>query len=217
MKFALSYSGGKDSVLALKKALDLGHEPAALLTTFDEAKGNSHFHRIPRELLVQAAAALNIPLRLIITEGERYTADFELALTRLKQEGVSMVVFGDIDIDEHRSWCTRRCENTGLEAFFPLWQIPRHEVVSEFIDTGFQALITALDTQRLDASFLGRVLSHEVIKTMAVQGVDVCGEAGEFHTFVVGGPLFQVPVRWRSQEPIASGHHLFLPLISQGE
>lgn len=212
MKFALSYSGGKDSMLALYRAIGLGHEPVALITTYNEKRQNSHFHEIPFTLLEQAADSLGIPLILIKTEGERYAQDFENCLAGLKDQGVELCVFGDIDLEEHFTWCNDRCVAVGINSLFPLRYENRRSLVEEFIDAGFYSVITVVDTQRMKADYLGAVLTHAVIDRLEADGVDVCGENGEYHSFVFDGPLFRVPVGFDPGLIKQTGNHAFLPL-----
>ena len=216
MKFALSYSGGKDSMLALYRAIKLGHEPVALITTYNEKRQNSHFHEIPFALLEQAAKSLGIPLILIKTEGERYAQDFENCLADLKEKGIELCVFGDIDLEEHFTWCNERCVNVGIKSLFPLRYENRRSLVEEFIDAGFYSIITVLDTERMREDYLGQVLAHDVIDRLEADGVDVCGESGEYHSFVFDGPLFQIPVEFTPGKIKRVGNHAFLPLAKKG-
>lgn len=216
MKFALSYSGGKDSVLALYRAIGLGHVPVALITTYNEKRQNSHFHQIPFGLLHQAADSLGIPLILIKTEGDQYAPDFESCLTDLKDQGVELCVFGDIDLEEHFTWCNDRCVKVGINSLFPLRYGNRRALVEEFIDAGFQSIITVVDTNRMNAAYLGQVLSHAVIDRLDADGVDVCGENGEYHSFVFAGPLFKTPVRFSQGVVTQDDKYAFLPLQDQG-
>lgn len=212
MKFVLSYSGGKDSVLAMKRAMDLGHEPLVLLTTVPPGEAESHFHRLPLELLAEAARSLGVPLDVLRTQGEAYARDFEGALLKWKDQGAQMVVFGDIDLEEHLAWCSARCEAVGMNPLFPHWGKPRAEVAAEFIREGFVSLITVVNTDKMDQRHLGRDFTAAVVAELAAEGVDVCGESGEFHTFVVDGPLFSHRIRPGIQGVEQAGHYRWLKL-----
>ncbi|MDR0877179.1 MAG: adenine nucleotide alpha hydrolase, partial [Treponema sp.] len=156
LPFAASYSGGKDSALALYRAVKNGGEPVSLLTTYNESAGRSWFHGVPAELLDTVSELMGIPLERVVTgEGDGYARDFEAALIRLRERGVRACVFGDIDIQLHYDWCASRCEAAGLESRFPLWNGSRRELVYELIDSGFKAVITIVDSSRLDEKFLG--------------------------------------------------------------
>ena len=212
MKFVLSYSGGKDSVLAMKRAMDLGHEPLVLLTTVPPGEDESHFHRLPLELLDQAARSLGVPLEVLRTQGEAYAGDFEGALRRWKEHGAELVVFGDIDLEEHLTWCTARCEAAGLTPLFPHWGKPRDQVAREFISDGFVSLITVINTDKMDQRHLGREFTADVVAELEQAGVDVCGEGGEFHTFVVDGPHFSRRIRPRIRGIDQAGPYRWLKL-----
>lgn len=212
MRFVCSYSGGKDSVLALYRAILAGHEPAALLVTCDVENQRSWFHNIPYALLKDAADALRIPLLRVETRGDQYAGDFERALRNCRAEGAEMCVFGDIDIQEHYDWCDERCANTGMESCFPLWGEPRAAPVSAFLDAGFSAIITVVDTSRMSAGYVGQALSPPLLGRLAGEGVDVSGEQGEYHTFVYDGPLFARKVAFTAGEPQYQGHHIRVPI-----
>ena len=121
-KFVMSYSCGKDSTLALYRMIKNGHKPVALLITVDKKVLRSWFHGVPESLLQEVSKSLNIPLLLVKCEGEEYKAAFNKALNKAKNElGAEACVFGDIDLEAHRVWCTDRCDEANMEAIFPLW------------------------------------------------------------------------------------------------
>ncbi|WP_059369278.1 diphthine--ammonia ligase [Treponema endosymbiont of Eucomonympha sp.] len=211
--FAASYSGGKDSALALYRAIRSGHKPFCLLTTYNEGAGRSWFHGIPAEALAQVAESAGIPLELVKAgEGDGYARDFEAALSRLAERGAHACVFGDIDVQEHRDWCASRCSAAGLESLFPLWNGDRRELVRELNDAGFKAVITIVDTSRLSERFLGRTLTREAAEEIAAEGADACGENGEYHTFVCDGPLFREPLRCTFGKALRRGAYAILPV-----
>lgn len=214
MKFAASYSGGKDGALALYRAIKNGHEPACLLTTYNEKAGRSWFHGVPTEVLNKVSALTGIPLELVRTgESDDYGRDFETALARLKeQRGVQACVFGDIDLQLHYDWDISRCKTAGVEGLFPLWNGDRRELVHELIDTGFKAVITIVDTTHLGEKFLGKTLTKELAEEIAAEGADICGENGEYHSFVYDGPLFREPVDYKLGEIIRQDKYSILPI-----
>ena len=212
-RFVLSYSGGKESILSLYHAQKAGLTPVALLTTFRTDHDASHFHGISEAVLQRASAALETPLCLVKTSGADYEANFTKALVDAKAEGASACVFGDIDIEGHRLWCTALCEKIGLEPLFPLWGRARHEVVSELIDLGFRANIATIDRNFLTTDFLGKVLTHALCDEIAASGADVCGENGEYHTFVSDGPIFRHPVAFTFGEIRETDHYSTLSLF----
>ena len=212
-KFTASYSGGKDSVLAVYRAIRQGYEAAELVTTYNTDKNRSWFHGIPETVLESVSDSLGIPVRLIKTAGEDYAKNFEKALLRAKELGTEICVFGDIDIEDHHAWCSKRCRNVGIEPLFPLWGEDRKKLVYEFIDSGFIANITVIDTSRMSADFLGQTLTRETVDCIAAQGADICGENGEYHTFVSAGPIFNKPIAFSFGEKMLVDGYAVLPII----
>jgi uncharacterized protein (TIGR00290 family) len=211
-KFTASYSGGKDSVLAIYRAIGQGYEPLELITTYNIDENRSWFHGIPETVLESVSASLNIPVRLIKTAGKDYAQNFEEALLRSKKLGAEICVFGDIDIEDHKHWCSERCRNTGLDPLFPLWGEDRKKLVYEFVDSGFTANITVIDTRRMSDGFLGKTLTRETADCIAAQGADICGENGEYHTFVSAGPIFRKPIEFFFGEKIIRNGYAVLPI-----
>ena len=211
-KFVASYSGGKDSVLAVYRALNAGLLPLGLMTTYDPGAGRSWFHGISESLLKRAAASLSIPLFLLKTSGGQYEENFEKALTEVKTHGAEVCVFGDIDIEEHLGWCTRRCENTGLTPYFPLLEDNREKLIYEFLDAGFSAVITVVNTVLLQRDFIGELLTREIVEAIKKKGADVCGENGEYHTFVFDGPVFTNKVAFSVKQSIERDGYAMLDL-----
>lgn len=209
-KVVISFSGGKDSVLSLHKAISLGYEPIALMTTINKNKGDSWFHDISSDLLKQVSLAINIPLLLVECSGENYENTFEIALKNMKNLGAEACIFGDIDIAHHREWGEIRCKNTGLEAIFPLWQENRETLVKEFIDLGYKAIIKKVNLKNMNVDFLGKTLSHKLLEEIKATGSDVCGENGEYHTFVYDGPIFSKEIPLKNTEDIINENTLVL-------
>lgn len=209
-KVVISFSGGKDSVLSLHKAISLGYEPIALMTTINKNKGDSWFHDISSDLLKQVSLAINIPLLLVECSGENYENTFEIALKNMKNLGAEACIFGDIDIAHHREWGETRCKNTGLEAIFPLWQENRETLVKEFIDLGYKAIIKKVNLKNMNVDFLGKTLSHKLLEEIKATGSDVCGENGEYHTFVYDGPIFSKEIPLKNTGDIINENTLVL-------
>lgn len=211
-KFVASYSGGKDSTLAIYRAIKQGLEPVELFTTFNTDRGLSWFHSIPRQLLNKISMELNIPISLLETTGEQYKDNFEAYLKSAKEKGAEVCVFGDIDLDEHLQWCTERCIAAGIEAYFPLWKESRESLVYEFIDSGFKTIITVVDTSRLSENFVGKILTKKVAADIENAGADICGENGEYHTFVYDGPLFKKAVEFKTDNKIKYDKYVIMPI-----
>ena len=195
--FVISYSGGKDSALALYRAIRQGMTPVGMITTYNTGRDRSWFHGIPRDLLEDVSRAMDIPLTLIPIAGGEYEEKFLEVLISFRERGVNTCVFGDIDIPSHLQWGMDICRKAGMEACFPLWQEPREALVRETVRAGFIANITVVNTDMLSDSHLGRVLTEEEMAAIAAEGADICGENGEYHTFVSDGPIFREPVAFR--------------------
>lgn len=207
MRFALSYSGGKDSALSLYKLVQQGHTPVALITTINSEQQRSWFHGIPQQLLQDVADSMQIPLIVCDSTPKDYTESLEAALGKAKKLGAEACAFGDIDIDDHKTWNDQRCANQGLECLLPLWKMDREAAIQEMLDAGFKALIKIVDSSILDESFLGETLTASLVQDIKAAGADACGENGEYHTFVYDGPLFSKPVAFKRGEIIDLGTH----------
>ncbi|WP_303006255.1 diphthine--ammonia ligase [Romboutsia ilealis] len=190
-KFIMSFSGGKDSILALYRMIKKGYEPIALLTTVKKNQEKSWTHGLGKEFLHRISKSLDIPLLLVECDVNEYERKFEEALIKAKDMGATMCVFGDIDIELHKKWDVDRCKNAGIKAELPLWQQNREDLVYEFIDSGFTTIINKVNLKYMGIEFLGKELNREIIDGIKSTGSDACGENGEYHTFVVDGPLFK--------------------------
>jgi uncharacterized protein (TIGR00290 family) len=194
-KAILSWSGGKDSALALYEIQQAGdYEIKALLTTITEAYDRSSMHGIRRILIEQQADALGIPLERVllspVSSNEEYDSRMREFLERHKREGVSAVVFGDIFLEDVRKYREERLASVGMKGIFPLWGRDTTELARTFTQLGFKAVITCVDTEQLDRSYAGRAFDDEMLASLPT-GVDPCGENGELHSFVYDGPIFK--------------------------
>jgi uncharacterized protein (TIGR00290 family) len=192
--FFCSWSGGKDSCLALYRAMKQGGVPRFLLTTMHEAGDRSRGHGVPLGVIEAQADSLDLPLRVRSTSWENYEKNFSSELRGIKDRGVTAGVFGDIDVEDHREWVERVCADQGMEAFLPLWGGSRDSLLDEFLGAGFSAVIVAVREGLLGREYLGRVLGPDLVNELREEGVDVSGENGEYHTLVTDGPLFSRPV-----------------------
>lgn len=194
MKFVMSFSGGKDSMLALHKMIEEGHEAVGLLVMYSETADRSWVHGLDNEMLEAISRGLEIPLICCHADGETYAEDMERCLREAKALGAEGCAFGDIDIAEHRAWDEERCAAVGMKAFLPLWGCDRTENVREVIRLGYRCVIKCVRRSVLPESLPGQVLDENVLAQMEPYGIDLCGENGEYHTVVTDGPLFKHPV-----------------------
>ncbi len=196
-KFCMSYSCGKDSTLALYRLIQNGFTPVALIIAVNRNNGRSWFHNIEDNLINELSKQINIPVIKAQGCGDTYREKFIEALNEARDLGASFCAFGDIDLQEHRDWCEETAKGANLEAVFPLWKNDRKAVVMEFIDSGFKAVIkTVTKTHGVSPGFLNQTLSTDIVTQFEILGIDVCGENGEYHTFVYDGPIFTKPVEF---------------------
>lgn len=207
MKKALfNWSGGKDSTLALHRVLqDERYEIVGLLTSINEAKQRVSMHGVRRALLEEQARQVGLELHpLILPEYigmEEYNAFMQRTLTGHKREGIRTCIFGDIFLEDLKSYREEQLQKIGLEAVFPLWQQPTEALAREFIEAGFKAVIVSVNGSKLDQSFTGREYDEILLNDLPDE-VDPCGEYGEFHTFVYDGPIFEEPVSFTKGEVV---------------
>lgn len=210
MKFAMSYSCGKDSTLALHKMIAQGHVPAALVVMVNEAEERSYFHGADCAMLEQYSRALDIPMILCPAKGETYAAAFEEGLAKAKRLGAEAACFGDIDIEQNRQWEADRCGAVGLIPHFPLWQNGRENNVDKLIALGYRCLIKSVNTTVLPSSLLGKCLDADAVSIMKHAGIDICGENGEYHTLAIDGPIFRQPLRFSTGEILQFGDYAII-------
>ncbi len=189
-----SFSGGKDSCLALWRARqDPELDVRALLVMFDESGERSRSHALPSAIVAKQADALGLELVIRSASWKTYEQVFVDALKELRTAGFEVAVFGDIDLEAHRAWEEKVCAAAGMSARLPLWQTDRNALVSEVLDVGFRARVVCVDSRYLSDDFCGREYDASFIRDLP-PGVDACGENGEFHTLVYDGPGFVRPV-----------------------
>ncbi|HEX6509373.1 MAG TPA: diphthine--ammonia ligase [Chloroflexota bacterium] len=195
MRYALSFSGGKDSMLALHRAVNAGYDVACLFNIYEGSSGRVRFHGIRAPLIAAQAAAIDIPLVQDHTHPDDYETVFLRLLDRLRDEGIRGIIFGNIHLADLRAWYEERVTGRGLEHVEPLWEDPPATLVREVIDRGYRPRLVSVDLARTPEAWLGRVLDHALLDEMAAYPeIDACGECGEYHTFVESGPLFRRPL-----------------------
>lgn len=213
-KAFVSWSGGKDSALAYYNAMkNNGMKMTCLLNMLSENGTHSRSHHLSIAVLKAQAKAMGIPIVQRQATWGGYEEEFKKALLIFKEEGVQAGIFGDIDVQEHRDWVERACGGSGLEAIEPLWRRPRESLMDEFIAVGFKAVIVAVKLEYMGSQWLGRQLDRQFIEDMKrLPGVDLCGENGEYHTFVYDGPIFKNPVNFIAGKKHLRREHCFLEI-----
>lgn len=208
--FFCSWSGGKDSCLALYEAIQNGGVPKALLTMLTEDGGRSRSHGLPVTLIKRQAAALGMPLVVQESSWDSYEDNFVSIIGDFKKAGIEYGVFGDIDLDAHLEWVERVCSSVAMQPYEPLWKRQRRSILNEFLQLGFRAVIIAVKQGVLSKTFLGRILDQEVIADMEKEGIDPSGEQGEYHTMVTEGPTFSSPIHLVTKEVFSRDGYCFL-------
>ncbi|MCB1138734.1 MAG: adenine nucleotide alpha hydrolase [Leptospiraceae bacterium] len=203
----LNWSGGKDSCLALYDAKQSGDwDVRALLTTFQEDSSGqedrvSH-HEVPAHLMKAQAASLGLPLDEIYLPdqpaNDHYEGLMRRALNLWTDRGIRNAIFGDIFLQDLRTYREQKLSMAGWTAHFPLWQQNTRDLAHRFIDLGFRAKVVSVDGQKLHRDYCGREFDRDFLNDLPAEA-DPCGEYGEFHTFVYDGPIFSAPVPFATQ------------------
>ena len=203
-KALFNWSSGKDSALALYKVLrNSDFEITCLLTSVNQEFQRISMHGVRVELLEQQAESIGIPLEIMqipeMPTMEVYENVMTETLTKLKNQGVTHSIFGDILLEDLRKYREDQLSKMDLEAVFPLWQIPTIDLIQELIGLGFKTIVVCVNERFLDKSFVGRIIDQDFINDLP-ENVDVCGENGEFHTFTFDGPIFSKPINFEIGE-----------------
>ncbi len=205
-RILVGWSGGKDSAMALyelKKMDNIGI--AALLTTVTEGYDRISMHGVRRRLLALQADALGYPLEEIpipqACTNEIYERRMQDTLQKYQDMGITAAAFGDLFLEEVRSYRLERMGRIGMRCIFPVWKRPTAEFAKEFIGLGFRAVVVCVDTKAIGQEFAGREYDGDFLNDLPVQA-DPCGENGEFHTFVYDGPIFSRPVPVQKGEKV---------------
>ncbi len=214
MKAFISWSGGKDTSLAFYRAKNLGKVEIKYLLNMATEDGNrSRSHGIGSDLLRAQAEAIGLSIIQRKTSWKNYEEEFKKAVYNLEKNGIEAGIFGDIDLQEHRDWVERVCKEINIKPILPLWKEKRIKLLNEFIDVGFKAIIVATNSEFLDKDWLGREIDGSFIDDLkALLNVDLCGERGEYHTFVYDGPIFKNTIEFTAGEKVLKDKHWFLKL-----
>ena len=197
IRVAVSWSGGKESSLACYKAILNGYEVSYLLN-FISYNGRCMFHGLDSALMIAQSRAIGIPIIQWRTSWSTYEREFKSALRKLREMGVKGIVFGDIhEIPGHEGWVDRICNEMGIDPIKPLWGCDPMHVLLDFINEGFEATVVMVKAGLLTEEWLGRRVDKIfMLNLMRFRGkIDPCGELGEYHTYVMDGPIFKRRIR----------------------
>lgn len=215
----LSWSGGKDSCMALYALMqDPDCRVRALITTVTEDFDRISMHGVRRSLLRQQAERLGIPLREVtISKGAgnaEYEAQMAATLGEFSRQGIVTCAFGDLFLEDIRAYRDRQLSALGMRGLYPVWGRDTRALIDEFIAQGFKTAVVCVDPNRLSSEFVGRVIDEDFLAELP-EGVDPCGENGEFHTFVFDGPIFSSPVDFSFGEIVCRDGFWFCDLVPQ--
>lgn len=219
----LSWSGGKDSSLALAALrADDRYVVVGLLTGITSSYDRVSIHGVRRELVEAQAAEIGVPLFEVTLEptssNVAYEAAFLAALDHIREvvPDVELIAFGDLYLEEVRTYREQLLRSTGFEPLFPLWGCETARLAADFIARGFRAVLVCVDTTQLAGSFAGRAFDSSLLAELPA-GVDPCGEGGEFHTFVHSGPVFRRPIPVRTGDTVLrDDRFMFCDLVPDG-
>ena len=205
-KAIFNWSGGKDSSLALFKVIkEQAFDVKYLLTSVNAQNNRISMHGVRSELLDAQAASIGLPLhKMMIPEMpsmEIYNRVVSETMEAFKKEGIEYSIFGDIFLEDLKKYREEQLDKIGMKASFPIWKQPSAQLINEFIDLGFKAVIVCVNEKYLNESFAGRLLDRSFVNDLPAN-VDPCGENGEYHSFVFDGPLFSKPVGFSIGETV---------------
>ena len=211
-KFIASFSGGKDSMLALYKAKQVA-EPLGLIAMLDETEEHSHSHRLTPEFLTAQAQAIGYPIYSRGASWTTYEQHFIELLQEAKKKGAEVLVTGDVDVAYEGTWHADVTNKVGITLSMPLYLKDHRSLVEEFIDLGFIAMVTTVNLSLgMRIEDLGRILTRDFLDELQQRSIDPCGEGGEFHTTVIDGPIFSAPLQVQPLDIITYENYAFLPL-----
>lgn len=213
----VSWSGGKDSCLALYEIQKAqSYRVAALLTTVTRDYDRVSMHGVRRVLLEKQATSLSLPLHQILISkdatNEEYEAKMVEAFSVYREKGIDSIVFGDLFLEDIRAYRERFLARHRMRGLFPVWGRDTGIFIRQFLDLGFRAVVTCVDSKVLDQSFAGRLIDESFLSSLP-SDVDPCGENGEFHSFVFDGPIFTAPVEFSLGETVLRESFWFRDLL----
>ena len=216
-KVLLSWSSGKDCAWSLQLLRQQPEvEVVALVTTLNQAANRVAMHAVRRELLEAQAERVGLPLWAVDLPWPCSNADYERLMggvcERAVVEEITAVAFGDLFLEDVRAYRVRQMAGTGLELLFPAWGIPTAELAREMIAGGVKAKITCVDPGKLARSFAGREFDTGFLESLP-EGIDACGENGEFHSFVYDAPVFSRAIEVRGGEVVERDGFVFADVV----
>jgi uncharacterized protein (TIGR00290 family) len=208
-----SWSGGKDSCLACYKAICNGYNISYLVNFISSEYRRVRFHGTEANLIKLQSKAIGIPLLQRETSWDGYEKEFKDSVRSLIPNGIKGMVFGDIYLQDHKDWVDRVCSELGLETVEPLWGKKPEDVLHDFIDKGFEAIVVSARSELFGNEWIGRMVDMDFLKYMQKNRIDVCGENGEYHTFVTNGPLLKKKIKISNSRTVKRNDYWLLDTI----
>jgi uncharacterized protein (TIGR00290 family) len=204
LKAISSWSGGKDSCFACYKAIQQGYKIEYLLNFISRESKRGCFHGLESRLLKHQADLIGIPIVQyeVSPDMQKYEEEFKAAVAQVRGGDINNMVFGDIYLLEHQSWIERVCKEISIKALEPLWEQDTLQIIDDFIDAGFKAVIVSCKADIMGKEYLGRYIDKDLARQLKKKGICPCGEKGEYHTIVVDGPIFKKRIEITDAEPI---------------
>jgi uncharacterized protein (TIGR00290 family) len=190
-----------------------GYDISYLLNFISEEYKRVSFHGTEAKLIQLQAEALGIPLLQKETTPDGYEQEFKEAVRGLIPNGIRGMIFGDIYLQEHKDWVERVCADLKISAIEPLWGEEPERILLDFIDAGFEAIIVSAKSELLGKEWIGQKIDKEFFKYVTENGIDVCGENGEYHTLVLNGPMFKKKIRIKRMKSIRRNGYWFLDTV----
>lgn len=210
---ASSWSSGKDSCLSVYKAMQMGYEIKYLLNFTSGEYKRVTFHGARQELVGLQADALGIQLLQRETTKTNYEEIFRASMRELKGLGITQLVRGDIYLQELQDWVETVCGGEGIKVISPIWHKPTEELLREFVSLGFKSVITSTQADKLGEGWVGRLIDENFIEEIKkVKDVDICGEMGEYHSFVFDGPIFKNRIEILETEKVKRDNYWFIDI-----
>ncbi len=185
--YIASWSGGKDSCLASYRAIKKGMKVSHLVH-FDRS---NNLHGVDPAMIRLQAELAGITIVQRRVDSSDFEREFRTTVGELAKKGARGMVFGDIYLEPHKEWVDRTCGELGIEPVEPLWGMKSEVIIRQFLDFGFETVVASGDQKLIDRKYIGRKMDEEFLEYLKSKKLDVCGESGEFHTFVTAGPLFR--------------------------
>lgn len=212
-KVLFSWSGGKDSAIALYKIQrNQDYKILALFTTVTKDYDRISMHGVRRILLQKQVECMGLSLHEVFIprngSNEEYDSIMKEEMIRFREKGISSVVFGDIFLEDVKNYRERNLSEVAMKGIFPIWNSDTADLAKDFIASGFKAVVTCVDSKALDEKFVGKILDEHFLSELP-SNVDPCGENGEFHSFVFDGPIFKQAVKFKKGEVLLRDNRFY--------